>query len=148
MVWILLCGILRRRTNRKVERVYQEPGCAPRLTGNSTLFHCVAVPSPIRYAEIGDTRDYVVDVDRVVYNSWTIAEYLEETYADRPSLFGGPAGQALSRFVTDWVDAELHPEIVRMLATDIYAHLHKNDLDYFRKTREERFGMTLFGPVC
>lgn len=85
----------------------------------------------------------IVDVDRVIYDSWTIAEYLEDTYADRPSLFGGLAGKALSRFVTDWVDAVLHPEIIRMIATDVYAHLHENDLDYFRRTREDRFGMTL-----
>lgn len=85
----------------------------------------------------------IVDVDRVVYDSWTIAEYLEDTYADRPSLFGGPTGKALSRFVTDWADAVLHPEIVRLIATDIHAHLHKNDLDYFRRTRSERFGMRL-----
>ena len=34
----------------------------------------------------------IVDGDRVVSNSWKIALYLEETYPDRPSLFGGQTG--------------------------------------------------------
>jgi glutathione S-transferase len=28
-----------------------------------------------------------------VNDSWAIAKYLEATYPDRPSLFGGPQGQ-------------------------------------------------------
>jgi hypothetical protein len=32
----------------------------------------------------------LVDGDRVVSDSWAIAIYLEETYSDRPSPFGGP----------------------------------------------------------
>lgn len=31
----------------------------------------------------------LVDGDRIVSDSWVIATYLEKTYADRPSLFGG-----------------------------------------------------------
>ncbi len=85
----------------------------------------------------------IVDGDRVICDSWAIAQYLEDTYADRPSLFGGPIGRALSRFVTDWVETVLHPEILRLVLTDVYAHLHDLDKDYFRRTREERFGMTL-----
>lgn len=62
----------------------------------------------------------IVDGDRVTCDSWAIAQYLEDTYADRPSLFGGPIGKALSRFVTDWVETVLHPEILRLVLTDIY----------------------------
>ena len=85
----------------------------------------------------------IVDGERVVHDSWVIAEYLEDTYADRPSLFGGSSGKALSRFVTDWVETVLYPVIPRLIATDVYAHLHDEDKEYFRKTREARFGMTL-----
>ena len=28
-----------------------------------------------------------------INDSWAIAKYLEETYPDRPSLFGGPQGE-------------------------------------------------------
>ena len=34
----------------------------------------------------------LVDGDEVVSDSWTIATYLEDAYADRPSLFRGDGG--------------------------------------------------------
>jgi hypothetical protein len=62
-------------------------------------------------------------------------------------LFGGSGCKALSKFVTDWVETVLHPGIVRLTLTDIYAHLHPSDKGYFRKTQEEWFGMKL-EEVC
>src|SRR5271157_2025590 len=44
----------------------------------------------------------LVDGERWVSDSWTIANYLEDTHPDRPSLFGGPAGRALSHFHANW----------------------------------------------
>jgi len=40
----------------------------------------------------------LVDDGRGVVDSWAIANYLEDRYPDRPSLFGGDAGRALARF--------------------------------------------------
>lgn len=37
-----------------------------------------------------------------VRDSFDIALYLERTYPDRPSLFGGPGGEASARFVERW----------------------------------------------
>jgi glutathione S-transferase len=34
----------------------------------------------------------IQDGDKVVNDSFAIAQYLERTYPDRPSLFGGPGG--------------------------------------------------------
>lgn len=85
----------------------------------------------------------IVDGARVVHDSWAIAEYLENTYPDCPSLFGGPQGKALSRFVSDWVETVLHPRVARLVYTDVYAHLHEKDKAYFRQTREAKLGMTL-----
>ncbi|MEH2241348.1 glutathione S-transferase family protein [Nostoc sp.] len=85
----------------------------------------------------------IVDREQVVYDSWAIAQYLEENYPQYPSLFGGEVGKSLSRFTTDWVEAVLNPEIVRLIITDIYSHLHEKDKDYFRQTREKAFGATL-----
>jgi len=42
--------------------------------------------------------------DRWIADSWTIANYLEDTYPERPSLFGGTAGRALSRFYSILAD--------------------------------------------
>jgi glutathione S-transferase len=85
----------------------------------------------------------IVDGERFIYDSWAIAEYLEETYTDRPSLFRGESGKALSRFVADWAENILHLGIFRLVTTDIHAHLHPKDKDYFRKTREHFLSMKL-----
>ncbi|MBR8836365.1 MAG: glutathione S-transferase N-terminal domain-containing protein [Stigonema ocellatum SAG 48.90 = DSM 106950] len=42
----------------------------------------------------------ITDGDQVIHDSRAIAEYLEESYPDSPSLFGEPVGSALSRFLT------------------------------------------------
>jgi len=85
----------------------------------------------------------LIDGDRVVFDSWTIATYLEDAYADRPSLFGGEGGRAAARFVNGWADSVLVGGIVRLVVNDIFAHLDEKDRDYFRESREKRFGMKL-----
>src|ERR1700719_7701 len=35
--------------------------------------------------------------DKAIVDSWVIANYLEDTYPDRPSLFGGDGGRAMGR---------------------------------------------------
>jgi glutathione S-transferase len=52
----------------------------------------------------GKTVPVIRDGETVVRDSWAIAEYLEDTYPDRPTLFGGEAGRALSRLANHWVD--------------------------------------------
>jgi glutathione S-transferase len=90
-----------------------------------------------------DKVPVLVDGDTVVSDSWAIACYLEQTYPNRPLLFGGPAGQALSRFYVDWADTVLQGTLIRLLASDIHAHLHEKDKGYFRESREKWFGATL-----
>lgn len=83
----------------------------------------------------------LVDGDQVVSDSWAIAGWLEDRYADRPSLFDG--GQAVSRFVNDWTDGVLHPQVARLVVADIPPLLAPADRAYFRESRERRFGMPL-----
>jgi glutathione S-transferase len=85
----------------------------------------------------------LVDDNRGVVDSWTIANYLEDTYGDRPSLFGGGAGRALARFYNQWSDSVLHPAISRFVILDVFNHLDARDREYFRSSREARIGMTL-----
>jgi glutathione S-transferase len=102
-----------------------------------------------RIAQSGQGRvPVLVDGDKWIADSWTIACYLEDAYADRPSLFGGGAGRALSRFYVGWADAVLQPAILRLVVRDIVDHLHPKDRAYFRKTREERLGKTLEAVVA
>src|SRR5215472_15749704 len=45
----------------------------------------------------------IVDDGRGVADSWRIANYLDDTYPERP-LFGGRQLRALSRFYNQWTD--------------------------------------------
>jgi glutathione S-transferase len=85
----------------------------------------------------------LIDGEHVVFDSWSIATYLEDRYPDRASLFHGEGGRAVTRFVNAWADGMLIPAIARMTVTDILAHVAEKDRAYFRKSREERFGTAL-----
>src|SRR5207248_1264925 len=90
----------------------------------------------------------IVDGGRVVHDSTAIADYLEEHYPDRPSLFGAcePA-RALARFVQNWTETVVQPGLIRLVLLDIYRHIGPADQAYFREDRETRFGTTLEAVV-
>jgi glutathione S-transferase len=90
-----------------------------------------------------DRVPVLVDGDHVVSDSWAIAAYLEDAYADRPSLFCGKGGRAVTRFINAWADGILVGGILRLVVTDIFQHLPGKDRAYFRETREKRLGMAL-----
>jgi len=85
----------------------------------------------------------IVDGGTVTHDSSAIAEYLEEHYSDRSSLFPGAAARGLTKFVQNWTDAVLHPAIARLVVRDIWAHLAPGDQDYFRTSREAFLGAPL-----
>jgi glutathione S-transferase len=85
----------------------------------------------------------IEDGGQVVADSWAIARYLEETYPDRPSLFGGPVGEALTFVLNGWVSATIHPLILGLIVLDIHDQLDPEDQAYFRASREKRFGRAL-----
>ena len=84
----------------------------------------------------------LVDGERTVSDSWAIAEYLEQQYPDRPSLFGEDTNHALTRFINNWTDGAVHPPLARLLLPDIYNILAEEDRNYFRTTREAALGAT------
>jgi glutathione S-transferase len=85
----------------------------------------------------------IVDDGRGVADSWTIANYLEDSYPDRPALFGAKQERALARFYNQWTDVALHGAIGPIVVADILTHLDARDRDYFRTSREARLGTTL-----
>jgi glutathione S-transferase len=93
--------------------------------------------------EYGRTVPVLDDGGHIVPDSTAIADYLEETYPDRPSLFGGPQGRALTRFVDNWTAAAVHANLIGLVVKDIHDHVVEGDRAYFRKSREERFDATL-----
>jgi glutathione S-transferase len=85
----------------------------------------------------------MVDDGRVVHDSSAIAKYLEDRYPERPSLFGGEAGAGLTRFIQNWTETVLQPGLIGFVVLDIHRHVGPEDQNYFRKSREERFGKKL-----
>jgi glutathione S-transferase len=85
----------------------------------------------------------IVDNGRGVADSWTIANYLEDAYHDRPALFGSKSERALARFYNQWTDVTLHGAIGPIVVADILPHLDARDRDYFRTSREARLRTSL-----
>ena len=84
----------------------------------------------------------LVDGDRWIADSWTIANYLEDTFPQRPSLFGGAIGRSLTRHYSSLADG-LVGAIFPFVALDILRHVAEKDRTYFRNSREQRVGMAL-----
>ncbi|KXS13755.1 glutathione S-transferase domain-containing protein [Gonapodya prolifera JEL478] len=77
--------------------------------------------------------------DKVVTDSYKIAEYLEATYPQRPSLFGG--SKELSYFVVQWVNTIIHPFISKFCSDD--ARLHQSlegQAYYYSEERSKLYG--------
>jgi glutathione S-transferase len=85
----------------------------------------------------------LVDGDRVIPDSWEIARYLESTYSNSPSLFGGAVGEAEALFIKFWCEGTIYPLVARIIALDLVEHIHEMDKAYFIETREKIVGMTL-----
>ena len=84
-----------------------------------------------RIAPSGQGRvPVLVDDGRWIADSWAIANHLEDAYPERPSLFGGGASRALSRFYNNWTDAVLQPALIRLTLLDIWRHVHDKDNGY------------------
>ena len=105
---------------------------------------------PVRFTEISSlanakqkTLPVIDDGGRIVGDSAEIADYLETMYPERPSLFGGVSGRALTQFVQSWTISTLHPGVIDLILLDIFNALDPKDRDYFRATRERRFGRKL-----
>ena len=66
------------------------------------------------------TVPVIEDKGRIVRDSFDIAVYLEETYPDRPSLFGGPGGQGAARFVENWCRVGIQSLLTGLIVADGY----------------------------
>jgi glutathione S-transferase len=79
------------------------------------------------------------DGTHVVADSWAIARYLDDTYPDRPSLFGCATGLGLSRFVNAIVDRQLVPKLVPLLMRDVLDIVDDADAQHLRTGIEKAF---------
>ncbi len=86
--------------------------------------------------------------EAAVVDSWAIANYLEDCFPDRPSLFGGEGGRAVGRMINWWGDITVVGGMFPLIVADIPGHLAPVDAAYFRTTREARFGKPLEDVVA
>jgi glutathione S-transferase len=112
-----------------------------------------ATPTPFtRIGEIGDgsfkTVPVIHDHGTWVGDSWKIAGYLEDTYPDTPSIFGGPAGRDFARFIQHWQESQISPFAITLIVTDLYDSVVPEDREYFRTSREKRLGKPLEEAVA
>ncbi|MGH6776543.1 MAG: glutathione S-transferase family protein [Bradyrhizobium sp.] len=85
----------------------------------------------------------LLDADKAIVDSWVIANYLEDAWPERPSLFGGEGGRALARMTNWWGDIAVVGGMFPLIVADIPSHLAANDAAYFRRSREARLGKPL-----
>ncbi len=85
----------------------------------------------------------LLDGETAIPDSWAIANYLEDIYPARPSLFGGEGGRAMARMLNWWGDVTVIGGMFPMIVADIPRHLKPVDAAYFRTSREARFGKPL-----
>jgi glutathione S-transferase len=85
----------------------------------------------------------LVDGGKAIYDSWNIAEYLDEAYPSRPALFEGTGARTLAFFLNQWVIGALHLAVSKAVMAGLFSIVHEKDKAYFRASREKRFGMPL-----
>ncbi|WP_321395341.1 glutathione S-transferase family protein [Emcibacter sp.] len=106
---------------------------------------------PLRFTQIADelafadsrTVPVLVDGDEVITDSWHIACYLEETYPERPSLFGGEVGRVQARHFNMSSFNHLVMPLFKAIVGEIFEMLEEEDQIYFRRSREKRLGKAL-----
>ena len=84
----------------------------------------------------------IVDGSKVVHDSWQIASYLEDRFANQPPLFGDDVARHTTRFVNLWSYA-LGPALQRLIYADFIWCLAPEDREYFRSSREKTLGQSL-----
>ena len=91
----------------------------------------------------GKTVPVIKDGESVIRDSWKIAEYLEEKYADQASLFGGPIGRGVTQALNTWTDRALVPAMMPVIVADIYERIDAADQPFFRQMFEGFLKSTL-----
>ncbi|WP_299726117.1 glutathione S-transferase N-terminal domain-containing protein [uncultured Endozoicomonas sp.] len=85
----------------------------------------------------------LVDGAQIISDSWTIINYLDTAYSDKPLLFADQIAKEAAFNLKEWGDKTLLLPLLKITILDIYNAIHEKDKAYFRETREQRLGMSL-----
>ncbi len=104
---------------------------------------------PVRFADKTHYPDpehgrvpILVTGEETITDSARIIAWLEKNVAGEPFTTTG-AERAASDFYQAWLGARIYPFLGPMLFVKVWSHAHEDDKDYFRDTREKKFGKTL-----
>ncbi len=86
-----------------------------------------------------DRLPVIVDDGRWVKDSWTIAEYLDEKYPDRPMLFEGDSMKVLTKFIDSWLWRTAISPWFSCYILDYHDLSLAQDHAYVRESREQMF---------
>jgi glutathione S-transferase len=112
--------------------------------GLSFAVHPVAISDKGTISFSGQTKVPIIrHGERVVTDSWAIAFYLEREFPDRPSLFGGATGEALTHVFNVWVDRELIPALIPYLVRDVTECVGPADASHLRAQIESTLKKSL-----
>jgi glutathione S-transferase len=105
--------------------------------GLSFLVHPIAVSDKAAIGFSGQSKVPILKHDgRIIADSWAIALYLEREFPERPTLFGGEVGQALTQVFNVWADRELIPALVPVLMRDVLDCVSETDGAHLRRQIE------------
>ena len=79
----------------------------------------------------------------MVRDSWRIAEYLEDKYPERPTLFGGAIGRGVTQAFNTWVDRAVVPAMMPVIVAEVHERVDPADEQYFRRQFEGFLKCTL-----
>jgi glutathione S-transferase len=91
----------------------------------------------------GKTVPAIKDAEAVVRDSWKIAEHLEDTYPQAPTLFGGAIGRGVSQAFNTWVDRAVVPAMLPVIVADIHERVDPRDDAFVREMFEKILRKTL-----
>ncbi len=109
-------------------------------------FHSTAVAMSDKAAIAfsgGKTVPVIKDDESVVRDSWRIAEYLEDKYAERATLFGGAIGRGVTQTFNTWIDRAVVPAMMPVIVADVHERVDAADAQYFRQQFEGFLQCTL-----
>ena len=88
------------------------------------------------------TVPVLVDNDKWIGDSVKIAEYLDHTYPKK-SVLGNETTKNITLILAKYIDYNFIPGFAKVILGDIFNHIHTDDKEYFRMTREKMMGATI-----
>lgn len=82
----------------------------------------------------------IVDDGKWVLDSWLIAEYLDETYPDRPTLIGDPSVKVLTQAMESWLWTTAISPWMTCFLKQYRDRCLPQDHEYVTESRERMFG--------